>query len=152
MCSDNACNFWLISNTSYITCTCFGIALCQTSHVQYQWFTSYHHKTQNCKDFHMTTSLLNTNVKTKDVYFYKFYSRPHTVSRHCSGTSIVPNSQIIMPDVISDCRKSEFLLFAILHKMHTLKSPFGMQYLSACSTVTRCLGKFGSWCSKLHLL
>jgi hypothetical protein len=30
-----------------------------------------------------------------------------------------------MSDVISDCKKSELSLFAILHKMHKLKSLFG---------------------------
>jgi hypothetical protein len=95
----------------------------------------------------MTTSLLNK----KDAYFYKIYSRPHSISRHCTGTSVALTSQPKMPDVISDYRKSELSLFAILHKLHEPKSLFRRQYLSECSRLTWCSRKFGSLWSNIHL-
>jgi len=39
-----------------------------------------------------------------------------------------------MPDVISDCRKSELLRFAILQKLHKLKSLFGRSYVRMFQT------------------
>jgi len=100
----------------------------------------------------MTTSLLNTNVKIKNAYFYKLYSKPYVISRHYIGTSVAPTSQPKMPDVISDLKKSELSLFTILHKLHKLKRLSRRQYPSERSTVTRYFRKFGSWCSNIQFL